>query len=249
MNNRSQITGTPRTLVIFLNKLILGIARHWKAIAISIFVLVLATAILAPALMTAGYYDAAQSIYHFYTPHDHQLPQRSYFLFGQNKDVQSWSLALILTQGADPNDLRSFKGNAEIGYKTALNHRMLAIFTGLLIGALVWTAGLLRPRVDRLLLGLLALPMMLDAIGHMVSERIYGLSEVNLLLVLLTGNVFSPTAYNATTIGSLNWWLRTLTGLLFGLETSWYLAAYFEKKFDEIIQEVKPNLRRIGAIK
>ncbi len=248
MNSHNQVTGPARTLVIFLNKLILGLARHWKAIAISIFVLVLGTAILAPALMAAGYPDAAQRIYHFYTPHDHQLPQRSYFLFGQNKGAQSYLLAQILAWGVDPNDLRSFTGNAEIGYKTALNHRMLAIFTGLLIGALVWTVGWLRPRVDRLLLGLLALPMMLDAIGHIVSERIYGLSEVNLLLVLLTGNVFSPAAYNATTIGSLNWWLRTLTGLLFGLGTSWYLAAYFEQKFGEIIQEVEPKLRRIGAI-
>ncbi len=249
MNNRSQITGPARALVIFLNKLILGLARHWQAVAIGIFVLVLVTAILAPGLMAAGYPDAAQRIYHFYTPHDHQLPQRSYFLFGRNKGAPSYSLAQILAWGGNQNDLRSFVGNAEIGYKTALNHRMLAIFTGLLLGALVWTAGWLRPRVDRLLLGLMALPMMLDAIGHMVSERIYGLQDVNLLLVLLTGSAFSPAAYNATTIGSLNWWLRTLTGLLFGLGTSWYLAAYFEKRFGEIIQTVAPRLKRIGAIK
>ncbi|OQY37131.1 MAG: hypothetical protein B6243_01310 [Anaerolineaceae bacterium 4572_5.2] len=151
MNNRSQVTGTIRTLVIFLNKLILGLARHWKAITISIFALVLGTAILAPALMSAGYPDAAQRIYHFYTPHDHQLPQRSYFLFSRNKGVQTYSLTQILAWNVRPNELRSFVGNAEIGYKTALNHRMLAIFTGLLIGALVWTVDLLRPRVDRLL--------------------------------------------------------------------------------------------------
>jgi len=249
MDNRRQVTGAARILVIFLNKLILGLARHWKAIAIGIFALVLITAILAPALMAAGYPGAAQRIYHFYAPHDHQLPRRSYFLFGQGKSVSSYSLAQILAWDANPKDLRNFVGNAEIGYKTALNYRMLAIFTGLLIGALVWTAGLLRPRVERLLLGIMALPMMLDAIGHIVSERIYSLQDVNLLLVLLTGSAFSPAAYNATTIGSLNWWLRTLTGLLFGLGTSWYLAAYFEKRFGEIIQTVEPRLKRIGAIK
>ncbi len=246
MDNRVKVAGPTRDLVIFLDKLILGIARHWKAIAISTFILVLGTAILAPALMALGLTDAGQSIYRFYAPHDHQFPHRTYFLFGQIGGLQSYSLAQILDWGANPEDLRSFVGNPEIGYKTALNHRMLAIFVGLLVGASLWTMGILRPKDERLLLAFLTLPMMLDAIGHMFSERIYGLQDINLLIVLLSGRVFSLEFYAATAIGSLNWWLRTLTGLLFGLATSWYLGSYFEHKFGEIIRQVEPGLRRIG---
>lgn len=239
-----------RTFVIFLNKLILRLAKHWEPAANTLFGAMLVAAVLAPGLSAAGFEDAGGRFYRLLAPHDHQLPQRSYFLFSPTGGVvESYSLEQILDWKADPDNLRAFTGNREIGFKMALNHRMTAIFIGLFLGGLLWSSTFFQPKMNRLRLALVAFPMMLDALSHLVTERTgLPIRLGNAWAVWLTAGSLPPEFYAGTTIGSLDWALRTITGLLFGLGTVWYLFPYFERQFTDIRQQVEPKLRRIGAI-
>lgn len=236
-----------RTILIGLNKLIFQLCLHWQLIANSLFVLVLGLAVLAPALMTWGFPQAGNSLYRFFAPHDHQLPDRSYFLFGQTAAVGSYSREQVLGWGADAQNLRAFTGNRRIGFKMALNHRMTAIFLGLLIGGLAWSAfPAFKPKITRVKLGLMILPMLADALSHMADERAGSVFRLgNWWAIWLSGNVFPAQFYSGDTMGSLNWGLRTLTGLLFGLGTAWYLGGYLAAQFTDIRAQVEPRLRRL----
>jgi len=230
---------------LFLNRAVLWLARHWELVANGLFALVLGGAILAPALMSAGLTDAGQAVYRLYAPHDHQLPQRSYFLFSPQGGVRSYSLTQVLAWGGDPRNLRAFVGNPGIGFKTALNHRMLAIFIGLLAGGLLWSSTYLQPRITPFRLALFSFPMFLDALSHMFSEHgPFPFRQGNVWAVWLTGGAFPAEFYTGTTIGTLNWGLRTLTGLLFGLGTVWYLFAYLDRRFAAIRRVLEPRLRK-----
>ncbi|MFQ5577280.1 MAG: hypothetical protein ACE5G8_09875 [Anaerolineae bacterium] len=244
------MTDIQRHSVIFMQKLILGLARHWEAIAIGMFIAVLGGAVLAPALMAAGLTDAGEAVYRFFAPHDHQLPQRSYFLFSSSGGVKTYSLEQILAWGGQPHNLRAFTGTPDIGFKTALNQRMIAIFIGLLVGAVLYSGVYLQPNVNRLGLALLTFPMFFDALSYMLGERTgSNMRYLNLWAVKLTGGGLPGAFYTGTTTGSLNWLLRTVTGLLFGLATAWYLGAYFDRSFTAIRRQLEPRLRKIRAIK
>ena len=87
-------------MVILLQKSILLLARHWFLVAILLAWVVLGLALLAPALMAAGQPEAGQAIYRFLAPHDHQLPQRSCFLFGPH-GIDTYSLEQVLAWGGE----------------------------------------------------------------------------------------------------------------------------------------------------
>jgi hypothetical protein len=249
-NQQRLAPGPVRDIVIFLQRSILLLARFWYLIALLLAWIILGLALLAPALMSAGFTDAAQAIYRFLAPHDHQLPQRSYFLFGDVGLVHTYSLEQVLTWGADPQNLRAFVGNAEIGYKMALNERMTAIFTAIVAGGLGWGFARTRFRLRPIGFILLTMPLLLDGLSHMLSENSgAGFRDSNAWAVALTGGVFPTTFYEGATFGSLNWLLRTVTGLLFGLGLVWFLFTFLAGRFDPIRAKLEPKLRRIGAIK
>jgi uncharacterized membrane protein len=234
-----------RSLVILLQKSILLLARRWYLLAMLLAWIILALALLAPVLMAAGQPEAAQAIYRFLAPHDHQLPQRSYFLFGQHGWLQSYSLEQILAWGGDPNRLRAFVGNPEIGFKMGLNHRMVAIFSGIVVGGLVWGLAGGRPRLGAGWFIVFSLPLLLDGFSHMLSENSnLGFREGNAWAVALTGAIFPGEFYTGSTIGSLNWLLRTVTGLLFGLGLVWFLFSYLAVQFALLRHKLEPKLKR-----
>jgi hypothetical protein len=226
------ITGPTRSLVITLQKAILFLARYWFLIANLLALTILALGFLAPMFMSMGWPEAGQAVYRFLAPHNHQLPHRSYFLFGQYGPIVTYSLEELLGFGADPQNLQAFIGNPKIGFKTALNHRMIAIFVAILLGGLGWGLAGERPRLGLVGLLLFSLPLLIDGFSHMISER-NGLAfrATNEWAVWLTGGLFSTQFYQGTTIGTLDWWLRTLTGLLFGLGLIWFLYSYLSGRF------------------
>ena len=234
-----------RHSAILLQKTILLLARYWFPLAILLAWIVLGLALLAPALMAAGEPEAGQAIYRWLAPHDHQLPQRSYFLFSPNGLMQSYSLEQILAWGADPGNLRAFTGNPEVGFKMGLNHRMTAIFTAILVGGLIWGAAGGRPRIGPGLFLLLSLPLLLDGFSHMWSENSgQGFRESNAWAAALTGGIFPSDFYDGSTVGSLNWPLRTVTGLLFGLALVWFLFTYLSGQFAAIRAKLEARYRR-----
>jgi len=248
-DDRLVATGKVRDTVIILQKSILYLTRYWFLAANLLAVLILGVGFLAPALMSEGYTTAGQTAYRLLAPHNHQLPQRSYFLFGQTGTLQTYSKAQLIEWGADPNNMESFVGNSQIGFKTGLNHRMIAIFLAILLGGLIWGLAGERPRLSFYGLLLLALPMLADAISHMISENGgTGFRESNIWAVNLTNSLFPDSFYRGTTLGTLNWWLRTLTGGLFGLGLVWFLYSYLAAKFKPVRAKLEPKLRKARAI-
>lgn len=249
-NDRIVVTGRTRSIVITLQKIILFVTRYWLLLAMLLAWIILALGFLAPVFMAAGLPGAGQWVYEFLAPHNHQLPQRSYFLFGQSGGIQTYSLEQLLEFGADPYNLQAFTGNAEIGYKTALNHRMIAIFAAIVVGGLGWGLAGGRPKVSFVWLVVLALPLLADGISHMISDNGgSGFRDSNAWAVSLTGGIFSPSFYQGTTIGTLNWWLRNVTGVLFGLGLIWFLCTFLSVRFAAVRAKLEPKLRRIGAVK
>lgn len=210
-------------------RLILRPIRCWRLVIIVLSGLWLGLAILAPLLMAMGLEAPARAIYWAYSFQCHQLPQRSYFLFGQSGGLQTYSLDQVLAWGADIGHLRSFLGNSEAGYKIAFDMRLTALYSALFVGSLLWSAfGKWLPRLKPISYVLLILPMALDGGTHLLSEITgLGFRESNAWAIWLTGGHFSPDFYTGTTIGTLNWMLRTATGALFGLATIWFVFSYF----------------------
>ncbi|HRQ40935.1 MAG TPA: DUF2085 domain-containing protein [Chloroflexota bacterium] len=230
-NPKPAVTGWQRAIVLALQKLVYGLARYWYFLFMAAASIFLILGFLAPALQAQGYDEAGTAVYRFLAPHNHQLPQRSYFLFGQSGFLRSYSLEQIIAFGADPQQLQAFTGNAQIGYKTALNHRMIAIFAGMVMGGLVWGLRRGRPSLSLFAFLLFTLPLLLDSFSHMASEAGSGFRDSNNWLVILTGGMGTAVFYTGTTIGTANWWLRTLTGLLFGLGLVWFTFPRFANYF------------------
>ena len=258
MTNASQNTDAPnqpppkssptRNLVIFLQTLIFLLSKHWLLIANLFAGTILAMAVLAPLFKFSGWAEGSDAIYLTLAPHDHQLPYRSYFLFGQNGLVQSYSLEQVLAWGADPTNLRAFTGNPEIGYKMALNHRMTAIFIGIFFSGVFWAWNGRKPKLGLFWFLVLILPLLIDGFTHLNAEENGPGFRGNQWAVALSGGAFSEGFYTGSTVGTLNWWLRTITGLMFGIGFTWYLYTFMDYRFKKIHNTLEPRLRRVGAI-
>lgn len=185
---------------------------------------------LAPVLMRVGWESLAKPIYWFYSLQCHQLPQRSFFLFGPQPMLSLPQVQAVWQNTTNPVILREFIGDAQLGYKVAWSDRMVSAYSSILLGGAVWF--LLRRRVRLFPLwgaALLALPMALDGITHVMSD-FAGIGEgfryANDWLVQLTQNRLPQSFYAGTTIGSFNSWMRLITGLLFGVGVGWFTFSH-----------------------
>ena len=80
--SRPALSGRARDLVIFVDKLIYHFAKHW-ILVIGLFLgLYTFLPLLAPILMASGFTGASNIIYSAYRFTCHQLPSRSFFIFG-----------------------------------------------------------------------------------------------------------------------------------------------------------------------
>jgi uncharacterized membrane protein len=200
-----------------IDRLVAWIARHWLAIFSSIIELFVAMPFLAPVLMHLGSTAGCEPcravgrlIYIVYSPTCHQLPERSYFLFGPQR---TYTVSELEAAGAIPaglnilqREILRFAGTPELGYKVALCERDLAIFGSLLLGGLAF--GLARSRLRRRGREVPPLPVWayVAALAPMVIDggtQLFGLRESN-------------------------WLLRTITGALFGFATVWLAYPYIQ---------------------
>jgi len=130
-----------------LNRVVFWIGRHWLAFingAVALFVL---GAVLAPTLMKAGYPRPAAALYALYGFTCHQLPQRSYFLFGRRL---MYPLEQLLNAWPDASNLwqqRAIVGDPIFGYKVALATRCSAIYPTILLAGLLfsWRRKVIKP--------------------------------------------------------------------------------------------------------
>jgi len=81
-NSGTRLTGWTRDLVIFLDRLIYRMARHWVWAVNAIVALYAGLPFLAPFLIAVGWRAPAQVIYFVYSFLCHQIPERSFFIWG-----------------------------------------------------------------------------------------------------------------------------------------------------------------------
>lgn len=194
---------------------VLWVARHWLALFNGLVALYLLLPFLAPALARAGLTKPSTLIYSVYSATCHQLPERSYFLFGEQP---LYSLSSLETNGlAEGQGLfqrRAFRGNELTGYKIAVCQRDVAIYGSVVGAGLLF--GMLRGRVHTIGLKfylVLLIPIALDGL-----TQLFGLRESN-------------------------WWLRTVTGALFGGASVWLAYPYIEAAMRDVVRTEEMRLR------
>lgn len=207
------------------DRLAWAFARHWLLVVSVLFGLYVGLPWLAPILMRAGAVGPARGIYLLYSTQCHQLPERSYFLFGPRA---MYSLSDIQSAWRDTNNpliLRQFIGDPALGWKVAWSDRMVSLYTSIFVGALLFP--LVRRRLPKLPLwafALLLLPLAVDGGSHFVSDLAgigQGFRDNNAWLAALTGGALPATFYAGDAFGSFNWWMRLITGVLAGLAAVW----------------------------
>jgi uncharacterized membrane protein len=77
---KTESTGRARNLLLLLDKLILGLSRHWLLLFNAVFGLYAGLPLLAPFLMRWGHARLANVIYLVYQFLCHQMPSRSFFI-------------------------------------------------------------------------------------------------------------------------------------------------------------------------
>lgn len=196
--------------------IVIGMARHWLAIFNTAWALYVFVPFLAPIFMEIGWQAPAAAIYAIYSVLCHQLPDHSYFLFGPSFIPQTPELiAGGMQAGASLLVERAFIGNEEIGWKVALCQRDVAIYLSVFLAGVSYT--FVRTRTKPLPLKvfiLLTIPMAIDGLTQLVGWR------------------------------ESNWWLRSVTGALFGAAAVYLVYPYVEDAMQEVLDT---ELRRRAA--
>jgi uncharacterized membrane protein len=211
-----------------VNRIALGIARHWLAIFNIVVAVFVALPFLAPVLMHLGATGPGTLIYKVYAPTCHQLPERSIFLFGSE---QFYSVKQLEGDGFIPAGLNILQreqlrwdGSSQAGWKVAICERDVAIYGSMLIAGLVFAA--LRPRLRR---G-----------GKMTKMPVW------LYLVMLL-----PTAIDGFTqlfgLRESTPELRFITGAIMGAATVWFAYPYVEEAMADVIRQAKPAAKPMQA--
>jgi uncharacterized membrane protein len=205
-------TGHTRSLTALVDRGIYWLARHWLAIINLFWGLYLFLPLLAPALMNAGWTVPARAIYFVYRPLCHQLPERSYFLDGDQIAYSAEELADAGVQvGLPSRDI----GNEQVGWKVAFCQRDVAIYGSLFLAGLVyaglrhrWRRWKMRFRTYLLFLVPMAVDGMLQLFG----------------------------VYEST------WVLRTVTGVIFGVGSGLFVYPYLEEAFGDVRRDLGARL-------
>ncbi len=195
----------------WINRVAEGIIRHWLAIVNILFLVYVGLPLLAPVLMEVGAETPARIIYLVYRPACHQLPERSFFLFGPQA---TYSRDELPAEGPAASDnifvRRRYIGDPQHGYKVAICERDVAIYGSMFLMGFLFA--LLRGRLPRLkarYLLLFVLPMVLDGFTQLVGLR------------------------------ESTWVLRVITGGLFGIGLVWFAYPYIEASMRETFRKTR----------
>ena len=202
--------------------------RHWLLILLVPLTLFTLLPFAAPFAMDAGWAGLGRLIYTVYAPFCHQLPQRSWFLFGEQFTYSLDQIARV-AHTTDSWQLRAFYGTPEMGWKVAWSDRMMSFYGGFpLFGWLYWALRRWRSVMPIPLWALVLsiLPLALDGGTHLLNDAFWGISsggfrDTNAWFAALTSNAW-PGFYAGDSFGTFNWWMRLFTGLL----AAWSMAFY-----------------------
>jgi uncharacterized membrane protein len=172
-------------LALWVDKTVFKLAKHWLLLANLFWGFYVGLPFLAPVLMDVGWTFPAKVIYIVYRPLCHQLPERSFFLGG---DQYAYSAEELVAAGVEIHPFSRDIGNETVGWKVGFCQRDVAIYGSILLAGLVY--GLVRRRCRgwkmpfRYYL-LFLVPMGVDGVLQLV-----GLHESNWILRTITGAIF-----------------------------------------------------------
>ena len=206
------------------------IGNHWFETFLVVYGLWVFSPFLAPFFMYIGWPGMGKAIYFIYSFFCHQLPERSFFLFGEKTMYSLSEVQAAWQDTINPMILRQFIGNESMGWKVAWSDRMISVYTSVWLFAALWY--LFRRKIKTLSwfgFILLLLPLIMDGGTHMLSDFAgigQGFRDTNQWLVILTNNSFPATFYAGDALGSFNSLMRFITGLLAGLAIVWLAFPY-----------------------
>jgi len=232
--------GQPSGLNAFGNWLNL----HWFGVFLVVYGLWVWLPWLAPVAMHLGWDGLGKAIYFVYSFFCHQLPERSFFLFGAKPMYSLVEIQAAWRETVNPALLRRFIGMPVMGWKVGWSDRMVSFYTSIWIFALLWWP--LRRKIKPLSLwgfALFLLPMVLDGGSHAISDLAgigRGFRDSNLWLGALTQYALPSSFYAGDALGSFNSIVRLTTGVLAGLSIAWlalpfiYRAQALNRQLDEL---------------
>ncbi len=151
----------------FAGYMMLFVSKHWLALVNVVVGLYALLPFMSPLFYHYGYDGAGNALQVIYRPFCHQLPERSYFLFGDQLVYSSAELdALAGSEGLG----RQFVGNEIMGFKVAYCERDVAIYTTMFIAGLIF--GFVRSKLHPITLKVLvalSIPMALDGFGQLLG--------------------------------------------------------------------------------
>lgn len=210
------------------------IEQHWVYVVNAAWTLFALLPWAAPVCMQLGWAWAGQAIYFFYSLFSHQLPERSWFLFGPQF---SYTIDQLARLGPVDHELlrRTLIGDSALGWKVAWSDRAVAMYTS--IAGLGWLYALQRrqrrtwPPLPWWGFMLLITPLALDGLTHLVNDALrLDFRDTNLWAIALTGGAFPSGFYAGDHFLSLNSSLRLLTGFLFGLGTVGFIWPVLDRE-------------------
>ena len=209
---RKPVTGRTRDVVIFVDKAIFKLAKHWLVLANLFWGLYVGLPFLAPVLMDAGMTVPAKAIYTIYRPACHQRPERSYFYGGPQA---IYSIEELEAAGLDTNPFAREIGNEQLGWKVAFCERDVAIYGSIFLMGLVYALFRKRLRARRMRVlhfALFLVPMAIDGVLQLFSF------------------------YEST------WLMRSLTGAIFGIGAVLFAYPYVDEGFADVRRTINSKL-------
>jgi len=208
---------------------------HWLETFLTLYGIWIFAPFLAPLFMHIGWTASGKGIYFIYSFFCHQLPERSFFLFGKKTMYSLSEIQAAWQYTANPMILRQFTGNGAMGWKVAWSDRMISFYSSVWLFAVAWMP--FRKKIKPLsLLGfaLFLLPMVLDGGTHMLSDFAgigQGFRDTNQWLAILSNHALSASFLMGDSLGSFNSWARIISGLLAGLGIVWLAFPNLEDSF------------------
>lgn len=251
MSLESPILNQKRSLAITANRFLYWTSLHWLFVLIFIWSAFIISPFLAPVFMKLGWTSAAGVIYLIFSFECHQLPQRSFFLFGPKLMYSLPEIQAAWQPTNNPLILRQFIGNEELGWKVAWCERTTWMYTTILCAGLLY--GLFWRRLKAFPLWvfvLLTTPLALDGGSHFLSDLTSGFNngfrDNNVWLAQLTHYAFFTSFYSGDALGSFNSWMRLSTGILFGIGVVGLVFPLLEAQFSGTAQRIESKFHRAG---
>ena len=214
------------------------LVRHLLGLLVAALLVVTLLPFAAPLFLYWGWEHPAALLYAAYGVTCHQLPQRSWFLFGSRLTYTLDEIRAVWPADS-AKELRQFVGTPAMGWKVAWSDRMLSFYTMTAVwGAIYWLLRRAGIRVRPLGWGLVALllaPLVLDGFSHLLNDifagvRGAGFRDTNAWLRALTGNAW-PDFYAGDQAGTFNLWAR----LMSGIPAAWALAFAFFPRLEAVL--------------